>query len=173
MPDFASLISTVPPHCHASLWPAPANARMPPPVDDPHVCAVNDRLLDYHLAALITLYGPVPSGVTLQKVIVSADDTRVSSYFATISEDPAFEELEWFHGFEAGLTNWDEAAFPDPLVHTPLDAADPEGHGDLSIMSMAEIETHVSASLRKARRYGDLANFGVALQVIAGQSPDP
>ncbi len=98
------------------------------------------RAFHLHIAAIVTVYGPIPEGIC-----VSFDTDRQGD-LKTFAASPlnSSNGIDWIMAANAGLSKWSEAHFADPVdVH--IDGAE-------TFMTLASYRDVTSFALSQLRR---------------------
>ena len=156
MTTFNEILSVTPRSHVAMLSPVPRLEDMPAPSNNPAIRQVLGELATLHYAAHVTLYGPAPDRVHVRRASVRDNGVDNPTYLATLG--PAYDaaSVEWFHAFEAGLTKWRQACFPDPLLRYAGDH--PHTHR-IKVVETSSVIEIVTKRLQRLERHQHLANL--------------
>lgn len=134
----------------ATMAVAPAMEIVPQLTHDPSIQRIYRQLSHLHFAGIVSLYGAPPEAVHPRPIAIEAHRTKLilPTYMASLISTAGPEAVEWFQGFEAGLSRWDEAGIEDPLSFHPEDPASPEGPGFWEVADPGAVLTAALAQLR-------------------------
>lgn len=154
-----SLVTTA--NRSATLMIAPATEVIPAPASNA-AYAIHKRLVALHYLALVALYGPPPSGVTVRFANIDKPHApRQPTYFAQLGEMPDPTAVQWFAAFEAGLDRWDEVEMADPLTVIP--ALDDDGDVHVEVATWETAVIGACRRLKSTERLTELRHLAAHL----------
>jgi hypothetical protein len=122
MPSLNDALATTPEQRTAALPPVPQMELIPTLSDAPTIIEMYRDLVWLHYAAFVTLHGPPPDRVDVHPAtLLGASRLSFPTRLATLARTADHAAVEWFHAFEAGLSRWRDADFPNPLTFEPSD----------------------------------------------------
>lgn len=120
---------------------SPLMAPLPALSNDPLVQDLYERVATLHFAALVTVCGPAPDRVSARgvRILDGKGGPPRFAYMATLGRAPDHASVDWFHAFEAGLTHFQQAGFPDCVTETVEDPNDPDSFSRWTIAETSDV----------------------------------
>lgn len=150
-------------NANATMPVAPSDATIPIFKPHPDVIAVHQHLADLHYIAFVALNGLPPQHISIQRTMVGPAGRQEPRYFAALSNALCGDSLRWFDKFRAGLTNWYDSEFSDPITVSPADLTDLDGPVTVFTIPRAIVLTRACERLKASAKIGFLQNLKALL----------